>query len=77
VPDPSTPISRTGSLLNDVSIDKDNPGSGVLIFEVPVQVCASESYLEFCPRRGSFTNEPHVPDDLDRTTDTVRWRLTR
>jgi hypothetical protein len=69
-------IKNQGTLVMSESIDKDNPGSGVLVFEVPGDVAAKDSYIEFCPQNEPyFIYQPHTPDNWDCTSNTIRWRL--
>lgn len=69
-------IKDQGSLAMDESIDKDNPGSGILIYEVPDNLCAADAYIEFCPQNGAIPKgEPHSPDTWDCTEHPVRWML--
>ncbi len=69
-------IKNQGTLVMSESIDKDNPGSGVLVFEVPSDAAAKDSYIEFCPQNEPyFVYGPHTPDNWDCTSNTIRWRL--
>lgn len=70
-------IINQGCLVRDRSIDKDNPGSGILIFEVPEQFQVGDAYLEFCPRNGLLPkDQPRSPDNWDCATNSIRWRFT-
>jgi hypothetical protein len=70
-------IINQGCLARDKLIDKDNPGSGILIFEVPEQFHVGDAYLEFCPRNAlSLKDQPRSPDNWDCATMSVRWKFT-
>ncbi len=66
-------IIGVGVLANEESIDKDNPGDGFLIFQVPKTTSAMESYLQFCPVNTDLA-EPHSPP-WDCPADAIRWSL--
>ncbi|MDD1667331.1 MAG: hypothetical protein LUO96_02565 [Methanomicrobiales archaeon] len=69
-------IRNHGSLAVDKAIDKDNPGSGILIFEVPEDLCVKDAYIEFCPKNGAGGGgKPRSPDNWDCKKKTVRWML--
>ena len=63
-----------GILAREESIDKDNPGDGFIIFEVPATVNAEDSYIELCPTNTIGLAEPHSPE-WDCTKNPVRWSL--
>jgi hypothetical protein len=70
-------ILSKGSLLMSRSIDKDNPGSGVLIFETPSDLRVKDAWLEFCPKNeGRSAGRSHTPDNWDCRTKTIRWSLS-
>lgn len=68
-------IIGVGTLAREESIDKDNPGDGILIFEIPGTVTAGESYIELCPQN-SRMSEPHSPP-WDCTKNAIRWSLVK
>ncbi|HVP25409.1 MAG TPA: hypothetical protein VMS81_05450 [Methanomicrobiales archaeon] len=71
-------IRDVGSLYRDRFIDKDDDGSGVLIFEVPQSFNLSRAYLTFCPRNEdswAFSGYYRSPDDWDCDKDLVVWHL--
>jgi len=71
-------IKNQGTIVQEERIDKDNPGTGVLVFNVPSETAAKDSYVEFCPKPQlilTIIGEPHSPDYWDCTTNTIRWRL--
>jgi hypothetical protein len=71
-------IRDVGSLYRDRFIDKDNDGSGVLIFEVPQSFDLDSAYLTFCPRNEeswALSGYFHSPDDWDCDRDLVVWDL--
>lgn len=69
-------LINVGTLAREESIDKDNPGDGILIFEVPASVSAMETYIELCPQNALYLNEPHSPP-WDCTKNAIRWSLVR
>jgi hypothetical protein len=71
-------IKNQGTIVMEKSIDKDNPGSGVLVFSVPSDMAAKDGYIEFCPQNQliwTILGYPHSPDYWDCTTNTIRWKL--
>jgi hypothetical protein len=58
-----------------MTIDKDNPGSGILLYQVPDGFTAKDAYLEFCPQSGGSLGVPHCPDSWDCSSNPVRWRI--
>ncbi|HUK37667.1 MAG TPA: hypothetical protein VLV30_00970, partial [Methanomicrobiales archaeon] len=69
-------VKDRGTLVMPESIDKDNPGSGVLVFEVPGSVAAKDSIVEFCPQNEwYYLGEPHTPDNWDCSSNTISWKL--
>jgi hypothetical protein len=69
-------IHDVGTMYRDRFIDKDNDGSGVLMFEVPQSFDITGAYVTFCPRNlASWTGYYRSPDDWDCTGNPVVWRL--
>jgi hypothetical protein len=69
-------IRDQGTIVTAKSINKDNPGSGVLVFEVPKDVRAKDSYIEFCPQNEPYyINEPHSPENWDCESNSIRWKI--
>jgi hypothetical protein len=71
-------VKNQGTIVMEESIDKDNPGSGVLVFNVPSETAAKDVYVEFCPKPQlilTILGSPHSPDYWDCNSNTIRWRL--
>ena len=71
-------IRDVGSMYRDRFIDKDNDGSGILIFEVPQSVDTSDAYITFCPMNldsWAFSNYYRSPDNWDCEKNLVVWIL--
>ena len=71
-------IRDVGSMYRDRFIDKDDNGSGILIYEVPQSVDTSDAYLTFCPTNldsWALYNYYRSPDDWDCGKNLVVWTL--
>lgn len=71
-------IRDFGSMYRDRFIDKDDDGSGILIFEVPQSVDTSDAYITFCPRNlasWAYSNYYRSPDTWDCGKNLVVWIL--
>jgi hypothetical protein len=71
-------IRDVGSMYRDRFIDKDNDGSGVLVFEVPGSFDPKGALVIFCPKNlDSWALEGlyRSPDDWDCTKNPVVWAL--
>jgi hypothetical protein len=72
-------IKDEGSLYIDRWIEKDQPGTGILVFEVPPSFSLKGSYLRFCPENdptwSSRGISPRSPDTWNCEKEGVAWRL--
>jgi hypothetical protein len=71
-------IKDQGTLVQEQRIDKDNPGTGILVFQVPDSMAKKDGYLKFCPISEpvwTILGYPHSPDNWDCTSNTISWRL--
>jgi len=72
-------IHDVGSMYRDQFIDKNDDGSGVLIYVVPQSTSPSGAYVTFCPKNlDSWQSDGYYrsPDDWDCGRDVVVWILT-
>ncbi|HTY52168.1 MAG TPA: hypothetical protein VMB35_03130 [Methanomicrobiales archaeon] len=71
-------IKNQGSIVMEERIDKDNSGSGVLVFEVPSTMAAKDGYVTFCPKNEliwDILGYPHSPNNWDCNSNTISWKL--
>ena len=71
-------IRDIGSMYRAQFINKDDDGSGILIYEVPQEVDTSDAYIAFCPvnlESWSWSGYFRSPDDWDCDNDEVVWAL--
>jgi hypothetical protein len=71
-------IRDVGSMYRDQFITKDDDGSGVLIFEVPLSFDPAGAYVTFCPQNPeswAYAGYFRSPDDWDCEKDLVVWQL--
>jgi hypothetical protein len=71
-------IRDVGSMYRDQFINKDDDGSGILIYEVPQSVDTSDAYITFCPTNldsWALYNYYRSPDDWDCEKNLVVWTL--
>jgi hypothetical protein len=72
-------IKDEGSLYLDRWVEKDNPGTGILVYEVPASFVVKGTYLRFCPENDpswiSRGISPRSPDSWNCAEDGVLWRL--
>jgi hypothetical protein len=69
-------IRDVGSMYRDLFINKDDDGSGVIIFVVPQSFDPAGAYVTFCPRNPESTPAYYrSPDDWDCEDDLVVWKL--
>jgi hypothetical protein len=72
-------IKDEGSLYLDKWIDKDQPGAGILVYEVPLSFTAQGCLVRFCPVNdptwSSRGISPRSPDSWDCAGQGVAWRL--
>jgi hypothetical protein len=71
-------IRDVGSMYRDQFINKDDDGSGILIYEVPQSVDTADAYLTFCPTNldsWALYNYYRSPDDWDCENKLIVWTL--
>jgi hypothetical protein len=71
-------IRDIGTLYRDRFIDKLDPGSGILIYEVPRSVGISDSIVAFCPKNldsWAYSNYYRSPDNWDCEANLIGWTL--
>ena len=72
-------IKDEGSLYIDRWVEKDNPGTGILVFEVPSSFAVKGTFLRFCPENDpswiSLGVAPRSPDAWNCEKDGIAWSL--
>ena len=71
-------IRDVGSMYRDRFITKDDDGSGILIYEVPLSVDTADAYVTFCPTNldsWALYNYFRSPDEWDCAKNLVVWAL--
>lgn len=72
-------LKDEGSLYHSRLIDKETPGDGLLVFEVPTTLPVRSSMIRFCPVNDPVWKSmgyPRCDDEWDCDTGTVAWRLS-
>ena len=72
-------IKDEGSLYMDRWVEKDIPGTGILVFEVPPSFSIKGTYISFCPANDpswiARGIAPRSPDSWNCARDGVAWKL--